>query len=107
MTISELTEGLVSLLWPHYMRTIPSLSIVEFLSRLARAQAVGILTGIFFRFIRPVGPQKTACRTTCKITLQPISLTEAHFHTEPDGRSAIRLRFACSQKSGLDEIRHR
>ena len=28
--LPELTEGLVSLLWPHYMRTIPSLAIVEF-----------------------------------------------------------------------------
>ncbi|VVP40698.1 hypothetical protein PS893_04836 [Pseudomonas fluorescens] len=27
--LPELTEGLVSLLWPHYLRTIPSLSIVE------------------------------------------------------------------------------
>ena len=27
--LPELTEGLVSLLWPHYLRTIPSLSVVE------------------------------------------------------------------------------
>src|ERR1700761_9129784 len=27
--LPELTEGLVSLLWPHYLRLIPSLSIVE------------------------------------------------------------------------------
>ncbi|MFQ9622075.1 MAG: type VI secretion system baseplate subunit TssF [Enterobacteriaceae bacterium] len=28
-TICRTTEGLVSLLWPHYLRTIPSLSVVE------------------------------------------------------------------------------
>ncbi|WP_414842900.1 type VI secretion system baseplate subunit TssF [Klebsiella pneumoniae] len=27
--LPELTEGLVSLLWPHYLRTIPSLAVVE------------------------------------------------------------------------------
>ncbi|MEY0604596.1 type VI secretion system baseplate subunit TssF, partial [Providencia huaxiensis] len=27
--LPELTEGLVSLLWPHYLQTIPSLSVVE------------------------------------------------------------------------------
>ncbi len=27
--LPELTEGLVSMLWPHYLRTIPSLSIVS------------------------------------------------------------------------------
>ncbi|WP_142915314.1 type VI secretion system baseplate subunit TssF, partial [Klebsiella pneumoniae] len=30
--LPELTEGLVSLLWPHYLRTIPSLSVVELLT---------------------------------------------------------------------------
>lgn len=28
--LPELTEGVVSLLWPHYLRTIPSMSVVEF-----------------------------------------------------------------------------
>lgn len=28
--LPELTEGLVSLLWPHYLRTIPSMSVVAF-----------------------------------------------------------------------------
>src|ERR1700710_894105 len=27
--LPELTEGLVSMLWPHYLRMIPSLSVVE------------------------------------------------------------------------------
>lgn len=31
--LPELTEGLVSLLWPHYLRTIPSLSVVELVDR--------------------------------------------------------------------------
>ncbi|GJH97507.1 hypothetical protein ECZC10_53550 [Escherichia coli] len=26
--LPELTESLVSMLWPHYLRTIPSLSVV-------------------------------------------------------------------------------
>src|SRR5476649_1044605 len=34
--LPELTEGLVSLLWPHYMRTIPSLAIVELVPELAQ-----------------------------------------------------------------------
>lgn len=28
--LPELTGGLVSMIWAHYLRTIPSLSIVEF-----------------------------------------------------------------------------
>ncbi|ELY2858076.1 type VI secretion system baseplate subunit TssF [Cronobacter sakazakii] len=109
--LPELTEGLVSLLWPHYMRTIPSLSIVEFSPDWRGLRQSESLPEGFSVLSRPVGPQKTACqyRTTREITLQPISLTEARLHTEPDGRSAIRLRFACSQKvdwtkSGIDKV---
>src|SRR6201989_2748433 len=36
--LPELTEGLVSLLWPHYLRMIPSLSILEIEPALERAQ---------------------------------------------------------------------
>src|SRR6201999_1029300 len=36
--LPELTEGLVSLLWPHYLRMIPSLSILEIEPELAAAQ---------------------------------------------------------------------
>ena len=33
--LPELTEGLVSMLWPHYLRTIPSLSVVALTPDLA------------------------------------------------------------------------
>jgi type VI protein secretion system component VasA len=63
--LPELTEGLVSLLWPHYMRTIPSLAIVEF----SPTGVVCVRPKCWRKaspFSRPVGPHKTACqyRTT-------------------------------------------
>ncbi|EER3218653.1 type VI secretion system baseplate subunit TssF, partial [Escherichia coli] len=33
--LPELTESLVSMLWPHYLRTIPSLSVVALTPRLS------------------------------------------------------------------------
>jgi type VI secretion system protein ImpG len=36
--LPELTEGLVSLLWPHYLRMIPSLSILEMTPALKRCR---------------------------------------------------------------------
>ena len=39
--LPELTEGLVSLLWPHYLRTIPSLSVVELVPELAQMKRSG------------------------------------------------------------------
>lgn len=109
--LPELTEGLVSLLWPHYMRTIPSLSIVEFAPDWRQLRQSEVLPEDFSVLSRPVGPGKTTCqyRTTRELTLQPLHLADARLHTEPDGRAAIRLRFECSEnvdwrKTGIDKV---
>ncbi|MCK6939748.1 type VI secretion system baseplate subunit TssF [Enterobacter roggenkampii] len=98
--LPELTEGLVSLLWPHYMRTIPSLAIVEFSPDWRSLRQAEMLAEGFSILSRPVGAHKTACqyRTTRDVPLQPLHLADARLHTETDGRSAIRLRFECPEK---------
>ncbi|BBW76021.1 TPA: type VI secretion system baseplate subunit TssF [Klebsiella michiganensis] len=109
--LPELTEGLVSLLWPHYMRTIPSLAIVEFTPDWRSLRQAETLAEGFSVLSRPIGPQKTTCqyRTTRDVPLQPLQLADARLHTETDGRSAIRLRFECPEKvdwskSGLEKV---
>ena len=109
--LPELTEGLVSLLWPHYMRTIPSLAIVEFSPDWRSLRQAEMLAEGFSVLSRPVGPHKTACqyRTTRDVPLQPLHLADARLHTENDGRSAIRLRFECPEKvdwskAGIDKV---
>ncbi len=109
--LPELTEGLVSLLWPHYMRTIPSLAIVEFSPDWHRLRQSECLSEGFSVLSRPVGPHQTACqyRTTRDLLLQPLHLADARLHTETDGRSAIRLRFECTEKvdwskAGADKV---
>lgn len=109
--LPELTEGLVSLLWPHYMRTIPSLAIVEFSPDWRSLRQAEMLAEGFSVLSRPVGPQKTACqyRTTRDVPLQPLHLADARLHTETDGRSALRLRFECPEKvdwnkAGIDKV---
>lgn len=109
--LPELTEGLVSLLWPHYMRTIPSLSIVAFSPEWQQLKQAESLPAGFPVLSRPVGPDKTVCqyRTTREIPLQPLHLVDARLQTEPDGRAAIRLRFECSSrvdwaKSGIEKV---
>ena len=97
--LPELTEGLVSLLWPHYLRTIPSLSIVE-LTPDRRLMKHSETVGRGFEVMsRPMGPQGTRCRytTTQDMTLTPLSVESAGVVTEPDGRSVIRLRFGCGE----------
>lgn len=96
--LPELTEGLVSLLWPHYLRTIPSLSVVELAPDIREMKRCETIARGFEVLSQPVGPKRTRCRytTTQDITLNPMRIESVRVANEPDGRSVLRLRFACS-----------
>ncbi|KQN64317.1 type VI secretion system baseplate subunit TssF [Erwinia sp. Leaf53] len=96
--LPELTEGLVSMLWPHYLRTIPSLSIVAFTPELQAMKIAEMVPAGTEVYSRPVGPKNTVCRyrTTREMRLNPLSVSGVTMTTEPDGRSLLRLRLACS-----------
>lgn len=95
--LPELTEGLVSLLWPHYLRTIPSLSIIELRPEIDQMKgSEGVAPG-FQVLSQPIGPDRTRCQyaTTQAVKLQPLSLGTAGLDHELDGRALLRLRFTC------------
>ncbi|WP_313051652.1 type VI secretion system baseplate subunit TssF [Atlantibacter hermannii] len=99
--LPELTEGLVSMLWPHYLRTIPSLSVVALTPDLPAMKMAEVISAGLEISSRPVGPKNTVCRyrTTRDVTLNPIAVSAVTMTTEPDGRSALRIRFACSPQA--------
>ena len=104
--LPELTEGLVSLLWPHYLRMIPSLSILEIRPDFASLQKLEeISPGMEIRS-DAIGNDAILCtyRTTQSVQLLPITLSEASAINLPDGRSAIRLRFAISPEARLEAM---
>ncbi|MFC0401908.1 type VI secretion system baseplate subunit TssF [Paraburkholderia rhizosphaerae] len=105
--LPELTEGLVSLLWPHYLRMIPSLSVVELAPPIEKLQkSTAVPAGVPVRsapvsIAPPAGAESTSpkaihClyRTTQPVMLQPLVLTHALPAVRHDGRSVIRLGFA-------------
>ena len=96
--LPELTEGLVSMLWPHYLRTIPSLSVVAFTPELQSMKMAERVPAGLEVYSQPIGPKKTVCRyrTTRDMMLNPLSVSNVTMGTEPDGRSLLRLRLACS-----------
>ncbi|ELY4109110.1 type VI secretion system baseplate subunit TssF [Cronobacter turicensis] len=99
--LPELTEGLVSMLWPHYLRTIPSLSVVAFTPALQSMKMAEHVPAGLEVYSRPVGPKNTICRyrTTRDMMLNPLSVSGVTMTTEPDGRSLLRIRFACSEQA--------
>ncbi|HWT69169.1 MAG TPA: type VI secretion system baseplate subunit TssF [Pseudomonas sp.] len=104
--LPELTEGLVSLLWPHYLRTIPSLSIVELAPQLEEMKNSEVIAAGFEVLSQPIGPQRTQCRytTTQDLTLRPLALQSLRLAHEPDGRSLLRLRFTCGAMTDWSQI---
>ncbi|EIC86606.1 type VI secretion system baseplate subunit TssF [Serratia sp. M24T3] len=104
--LPELTEGLVSMLWPHYLRTIPSLSIVELTPDLLAMKVAEIVPLGMEVYSRPVGPKNTICqyRTTRNMVLNPLAVSKVAIITEPDGRSLLRLRLACSPQTDWAQV---
>ncbi|WP_205299644.1 type VI secretion system baseplate subunit TssF [Pantoea sp. Tr-811] len=104
--LPELTEGLVSLLWPHYLRTIPSLAIVELLPDASQMKSAETIARGFQVLSQPIGPQRTRCRysTTQDVTLQPLQLDTVRLEHQPDGRALLRLRFACGGLVDLSQL---
>ncbi|WP_433735865.1 type VI secretion system baseplate subunit TssF [Pseudomonas putida] len=104
--LPELTEGLVSLLWPHYLRTIPSLSIVELAPQVGEMKCSKVIGAGFEVLSQPIGPKRTQCRytTTQDLTLRPMTLDSVRLDHEPDGRSLLRLRFTRGTMAKWSEI---
>ncbi|MED5609064.1 type VI secretion system baseplate subunit TssF [Pseudomonas sp. JH-2] len=104
--LPELTEGLVSLLWPHYLRTIPSLSVVELTPDYREMKRCETLPKGTEVLSQPVGPRRTRCRysTTADAMLYPMAIDSVRVGSEPDGRSVLHLRFACSPLADWSQI---
>lgn len=75
--LPEMTEGLVSMLWPHYLRTIPSLSVVAFTPALQAVKMAEVMPAGLEVYSRPVGPKNTVCRyrTTRDVMLNPLNIS--------------------------------
>lgn len=111
--LPELTEGLVSMLWPHYLRMIPSLSILELSPTPGALQRHETLPAGLEVMSDPIsmgsqaagGGDTVECvyRTTQAVDLYPLRLTEAQAYAREDGRSVIRLRLALRQQGRREQ----
>jgi type VI secretion system protein ImpG len=104
--LPEFTEGLVGMLWPHYLRMIPSLAIVELLPETRESKETTIVAaGMSVRSgaIGATGVQ-ALYRTTQAVTLQPVRLVLAEPVVGVDGRSSVRLAFEIEPTAERGEL---
>ena len=104
--LPELTESLVSLLWPHYLRLIPSLSIVELTPDYATLSRQEFIPKGLKVQSEPLGQVGTKCpyRTTQDVILQPIKISQAKLGVHHDGRSLITLRLSFSELADFEQL---
>ena len=80
----EITEALLSIVYPHYIRPIPSMSIVEFYTEPGQTVAAGLkIPKDTVLYSRKVGGFESNFRTCYETTLWPVAVTAAEWKT-PD-----------------------
>jgi len=102
--LPELTEGVVSMLWPYYQRMIPSLSILELTPNADVVQACATVPAGQEVMSDPIdcgADDRVECvyRTTQPVDLYPLRIAEAGAYVREDGRQVIRLRFAITPQA--------
>jgi type VI secretion system protein ImpG len=110
----EITEALLTVLYPHYLRPIPSMSIVEF--DLDPAQG-NLSTGLpipkgSVLYSPPVNGVPCKYRTCYDTTLWPLQLVDAQWRSpdrfqpplKADATAALRLEIRCFQDVTFDKL---
>ncbi|MDO1509201.1 MULTISPECIES: type VI secretion system baseplate subunit TssF [unclassified Neisseria] len=107
--LPELTESLVNMLWPHYLRMIPSLTILEIQPDGNALQSnQRIEKGLLVQSEKvSLNDRQSRCiyRTTSDVEIMPLKLTGTMLDYDSVGRSIIRLKFHIekqAQRASLD-----
>lgn len=110
--LPEVSEALLNLLWPHFLRPLPSLSIVEFTPRMGQLQKTQVLaqhTSVLAASVTTdtlAGKEAVACkfRTVYPITIQPIRLVQATAEPHSLGGTLIKFKFESDPGVKLDTL---
>lgn len=102
--LPEVTSGLLSLLWPHYLRPIPSMSILEFLPEVEAMQSpLRVPAGAAFASI-PVDGTQCRYRSCWPTVLRPWGIDDARLEATAGAPAKLVLRFRTSSKAALENL---
>jgi type VI secretion system protein ImpG len=104
----EITGALLSILYPHYMRPLPSMSVAEFYvdpAQIKPESGLKVDRGAILRS-RPINGVPCKFRTCYDVTFWPLTVAEAEWTTPDrlkppikslDAVAAVRLRLQCAE----------
>ena len=93
--LHQYTEGLCTLLYPHFLKPIPALSIVEFKPLSGKVPSTKVLKKGTEVRSEEVGEEQAQCRfvTTQEVHLHPLSLQDVTLNWASDGTTRVTLLF--------------
>jgi type VI secretion system protein ImpG len=91
----EFSQGILNQIFPHYLRPIPSATIVQFKPKPILKNTLKVPVGTYMDSIEV---DDISCRFRCTsgVTVSPIEVTAAKFTESSKGRKAIELSFTLS-----------
>ncbi|MBI5867782.1 MAG: type VI secretion system baseplate subunit TssF [candidate division Zixibacteria bacterium] len=101
--LPELTHAFVGLLWPHYLRPIPAMSVVQFRPTATLQDLQTIPRGTDLDSV-PVDGTRCRFRTTSDVLLYPFSLDATNLDVPLSKPSTLTLGFAVSEKANLAKL---
>jgi type VI secretion system protein ImpG len=104
--LPEYTEGLLQLLYPHFLNPIPSLAVVALAPKPGLVQATTTLARGTEVRSDPVGPESAPCRfqTTAPVHLHPVRLADAAMAWNGDAASQLTLQFDLARGVTYDDL---
>jgi len=114
----ELTGALLSIVFPHYLRPIPSMAVVQFhLDPEQGKLSTGLtIPGNSMLYARPVDGYRCRFRTAYDTTIWPVVVQDAGWITPdrlkppvraPEAVAALRLTIGCLPDVGFDQLQMR
>lgn len=102
----EYTESLIRLLYPHFLKPVPALTIMEFRAEPGGVQETTTLKRGFEVRSDPVGEENVRCRftTTQDVRLQPFRIDDVSFNYSSNNTSSARLRFVLDRGVMLPQL---
>ncbi len=101
--LPELTHAFIGLLWPHYLRPVPSMTVVQFdpSATLQDVQTIPKGTEIDSK---PVDGTRCRFRTTSEVLLYPFTLESTELDMPMSRPAQLKLQFRMSDKANSAEI---
>lgn len=101
--LPELTHAFVGLMWPHYLRPVPSMSIVQFLPAATLQDVQAIPQGAEIDST-PVDGTRCRFRTTSDVLMYPFTLEGTALDVPLSKPATLRLSFVVSEKANLSKL---